>query len=164
VTARPGRSILSSMETQPQELPTPDGSLATLVRRVLVGQTSDSRIQFLRYLVVGGVATVGDFSTLFVFTHWVHVHYLVSNILGFCVGLIINYVLSLVWVFSTRKLSSRVAEFTLFAVVGVIGVGLSELIMWLLTGLAGAHYMVSKVVATMVVLVWNFSARKFLMF
>jgi putative flippase GtrA len=138
--------------------------IAALIRRLLVERTADTRVQFLRYLAVGGGAFVADFSTLFTLTHWFHIHYLVSNVFGFVVGLVVNYVLSLLWVFDRRKLSSWVAEFTLFAVIGVVGVGLSELILWLLTGLAGAHYLVSKLVATALVLVWNFGARKLLVF
>lgn len=143
---------------------TQHGKLGGLLHRLLVERTADTRIQFLRYLAVGGSAFVADFSTLFAFTHWLRIHYLISNIFGFIVGLVVNYVLSLLWVFNTRKFTSRVAEFTLFGVIGVVGVGLSELILWLMTGLGGAHYLLSKLVATALVLLWNFGARKILVF
>ena len=48
--------------------------------------------------------------------------------------------------------------------VGIVGLGLTELLMWLLTGKAGIHYLVAKVITTVIVFVWNFSAKKLILF
>jgi putative flippase GtrA len=55
-------------------------------------------------------------------------------------------------------------QFGVFALVGLVGLGLNELIMWALTDGAGLHYMLSKVGATVVIYLWNFFIRKMLLF
>ena len=107
---------------------------------LMLGATEHLGVQFMRYIVVGGLATVADFGVLVVLTSGLGVHYLISNAAGFVAGLTVNYVLSVLWVFASRKLKSRIAEFTIFAVVGVVGLGLSQLVMYLGVGVAGVYY------------------------
>ena len=83
---------------------------------------------------------------------------------GFLVGLTLNYSLSVRWVFSQRKIANKAGEFALFAVIGIAGLGLNELIMWVLTDLMSVYYLGSKIVTTGVVYLWNFFARKLLVF
>ena len=82
-------------------------------------------------------------------------------------GLVINYVMSVAWVFSEckRVLEDRkTVEFGVFAIVGIIGVGINELLMLLMVGMLDANEMKSKIVAAILVLVWNFGARKMVLF
>jgi putative flippase GtrA len=120
--------------------------------------------EFLRYVAVGGVAFLFDFTTLTVLREAAGFHYLLSAALGFCVGLVVNYTLSTKWVFSRRRLASKTAEFSIFTVVGVAGLALNEIVMWLFTSGFHFHYMLSKLVSAGLVLLWNFSARKILIF
>jgi putative flippase GtrA len=78
--------------------------------------------QFLRYVVVGGVAFVVDFTVLVLLTEVLGLHYLTSAAIAFCCGLVTNYILSITWVFSTRSLASKRTEFTIFSIIGVVGV------------------------------------------
>ncbi len=126
--------------------------------------TDNGWIQLFRYGFVGGTAFLVDFGLLAAFTELAGFNYLVSAALSFIAGLTINYLLSVTWVFASRKLSSRQAEFTLFTVIGVVGLGFNELFMWIFTDGLGWHYLVSKIVTTAVVFLWNFLARRFLLF
>ena len=87
--------------------------------------------EFFRYAVVGGIAFLADYGTLFLFqeliltggTPW---ELFISTAAGFIVGLIVNYVLSLTFVFrrkDNRGSGKSVAAFLIFTVVGVIGLG-----------------------------------------
>lgn len=120
--------------------------------------------QFVRYLVVGGLAFVVDVGLLFLITELLGVHYLVSATVAFSAGLTTNYILSIFWVFSTRRIANANIEFAIFALVGVIGLGLNDLILWVVTDLGGLHYLLSKLFAAAAVLFWNFLARKLLLF
>ena len=120
--------------------------------------------QFLRYLVVGGVAFVVDFSILVLLTEVLAVHYLGSAAIAFCAGLATNYLLCITWVFDTRSLSSKKTEFAIFATVGVIGLAWNELLMYSGTDLIGLDYRLSKVGAVAIVLLWNFGVRKLILF
>lgn len=126
--------------------------------------TDSTLVQFFRYLFVGGAAFVVDFGSLFLLTEYAGIYYLTSAAIAFLLGLLVNYLLSIVWVFNRRTVERRWVEFGVFALIGVVGLGLNELFIWTFTERFHLYYMVSKLVATGLVLIWNFAARKFLLF
>ena len=76
--------------------------------------------QFLRYLVTGGLAFVVDFGLFALCLYVFDWHYLLANLVGLIAGLVLNYALSILWVFTACKRTfekKKVAEFTLFALV-----------------------------------------------
>lgn len=79
---------------------------------------------------------------------------------GFVAGLLVVYLLSNQFVFGESKIKSRRIEFGVFAVIGIVGLGILGVLMWALTDLARFNYLLSKVLATIVVYMWNFFARK----
>lgn len=128
------------------------------------GVTSGVRGEFCRYILVGGFSTICDASTLFSLTHFAGVNYLVSAPIGFSVGTIVNYFLSGSWVFERRRLKNRPAELTIFSLIGVVGLSLNELILWFFQSRLGIYYLFAKGVSAVVVLAWNFGARKAILF
>ncbi len=130
----------------------------------LLAPSNSGTVQFLRYSVVGAVSFAADIGTLFALTQYAHMYYLASAAIAFLFGLVVNYVLSLVWVFGQRVYSNRTFEFGLFAVIGVIGLGLNEGGIWVLKERLGFNYLFAKVVTAAVVFSWNFGARKMLLF
>jgi putative flippase GtrA len=139
-------------------------TIADKVRSTFLDPTDRTSVQFVRAIFVGAAAFSVDVGTLWALTGLGHVHYLVSAACGFVLGLAVNYVLSTGWVFNRRTLDSRTMEFAVFALIGLVGLGLTELLMWLLTDIGGLFYLVSKIVTTVVVYSWNFGARKRLLF
>lgn len=120
--------------------------------------------QLFRYAVVGGVAFVADLGVLVALTELAGLHYLASAVVGFGAGVVVNYLLSVVWVFQQHTMRSRWAEFAVFLVLGIAGLGLNELSLFVLSGVLGVHYALAKVGATGVTFVWNFASRKLLLF
>jgi putative flippase GtrA len=45
-------------------------------------------------------------------------------------------------------------------VLSVIGLGINDVLMWAGTGLLGVSYLITKLVATVIVSLWNFITRK----
>ncbi len=136
----------------------------TTIDRLIKNETDRMHIQFFRYIFVGGAAFIVDFVSLFVLTDIFGVYYLTSAAIAFTLGLIANYALSINWVFNNRTLDNAWSEFTLFAFIGIIGLGLNELIIWLFTDYIGLFYLLSKIIAAALILSWNFFARKFTLF
>jgi len=136
----------------------------SLAEGLFSGPATTTLQQLFRYTLTGGVAFLADLGTLYGCKEYLGMHYLVAAATGFCTGLIINYALSINWVFSGRKMGSRLAEFSIFALIGLIGLGLNELFMWVLTDLLFLYYIYSKLITTAVVYFWNFFARKFILF
>ena len=131
-------------------------------KAIFTEPTNNGFLQFFRYLFVGGVATVVDWGTLFLLTECANIYFLISTSIAFLAGLVTNFVLSKQLVFKANEARvSPVMEFLSYAIIGVIGLGITELIMILFTNYLALHYMLSKVIATVVVLFWNYTARRF---
>lgn len=133
-------------------------------KRLLLHKTHDAKVQLFRYLIVGFIAFGVDFATLYVMTSILEVHYLISNVFGFVFGLLTNYRLSIHWVFANRKMEDQKKEFIVFTVIGLIGLMINQLVMWGLTEHLALYYLYSKIVATGVVFLWNFFARRHIVF
>lgn len=133
------------------------------IHRIFVRKTNNSYLQFFRYGFVSLAALAVDFGGLILLKEVFGLHYLTAATISFSAGLVTNYLLSLLWVFGRSKYS-RLTEFSIFAGIGVVGLVLNDLILWILTGNLGLYYVLSKIVATGVTFIWNFSARKYILF
>lgn len=135
------------------------------LKGLFLSPTNNSFIQFFRYVFVGGVATVVDWGVLFLLTEYLNVYHLVSAVFAFVAGLITNFVLSKQFVFNANVAKTTpVMEFIAYALIGVMGLGLTEAIMFGCTDLLSWHYMLSKVIATVLVLAWNYLSRKLFLY
>lgn len=97
----------------------------------------------------------------------------IGSALGFTVSVIVNYILSFKFVFERKEDMNRKAEFIIFVILSIIGLGLNQLIIWICTvpiynnvawiqRLLGYNlaYTAAKVIATAIVMVYNFITRK----
>ena len=116
--------------------------------------------QVLKFGVVGAVAFVIDYGLMVALTELGGMNPILSAAISFTVSVIFNYVASMRYVFKHREDLSKRREFIIFVVLSVIGLGINELIMWAGVDLAGISYLIVKVFATAVVMVWNFVSRK----
>ena len=132
--------------------------------RLLKNKTNNTLIQLFRYTFVGGVAFIFDFGSLYILTEYFNIYYLVSAAMAFLLGLTINYLLSVRWVFEKRSIKSKHVEFVVFVLIGIIGLALNELFIWFFTEIAGTHYLYSKLISTLLVYLWNFFIRKYTLF
>lgn len=132
--------------------------------------------EFLRYAVVGGISFLVDFGGLalgreVIFQKLQHPWNLtLSTALGFVLGILMNYWLSNAWVFKGEEQKARgrtTRGFVLFVIIGVIGLGLTEAGMHLglrLVGDEGFRYLAVKIIVAGLVLIWNYGARKWLIY
>lgn len=118
-----------------------------------------------RYAVAGTLAFSCDISVLYVCTDVVGWHYLYSNIASYSAGLLVSYWLNVTWVFSQRRFEKKSwLEFVLFNAIVLFGFVLSEALMALLVELMGLHYLTSKLVSAVAIVVYNYLAKKLLLF
>lgn len=135
------------------------------LKGLFVTPTKNGFLQLFRYVFVGGIATVVDWGALYILTEFANLYHLVSAIISFILGLLTNFFLSKLFVFKANEARVKpVLEFLSYALIGLAGLGITELIMFLLTDCAALHYMISKIIATVVVFAWNYLARKILVY
>lgn len=137
-----------------------DLSIDTLLKN----DTDNIFIQFFRYLFVGGFAFIVDFSLLYIFSDICGIYYLVSAIISFIISLIVNYLISTYWVFNKNQMKNRIMEFGVFSLIGVVGLIFTEIILYTCTDIIGLYYLISKIIATAIVMFWNFLARRYLFY
>lgn len=126
-------------------------------------------IEFIKYCFVGGLAFLADIGTIFVCKEYILSAFpfglYLSVIIGFIVGLTVNYILSVIFVFTGAKEAvkgEQVVFFIQFAVIGIIGLLMTEGLMFLGVEFFKINYLIVKVFAAGVVLMWNYGARKYL--
>ena len=139
-------------------------AIKNLSKVLLKDKTDKTKIQMFRYLFVGGAAFIVDFLSLFILTDFFGIYYLISAAIAFILGLVANYFLSISWVFNKRKLNKQHIEFGVFALIGIVGLGLNEVFIWFFTQDLQLYYLISKIFAAVIILFWNFFARKFVLF
>ena len=116
--------------------------------------------QIIKFGFVGGTAFVIDAGLLFLLTEFCGIHYLISGMISFTASVIYNYILSVKWLFDAKKDANKTQEFIVFIVLSVIGLGINQLFMWLFVDMMHIYYMLSKIIATVIVMVYNFITRK----
>lgn len=134
-----------------------------LLHRLFVYKTNNLLIQLIRYTIVGGLAFIVDFGLLFLLTEYFGLYYILSATCSFLAGLLVNYYISTAWVFEST-IKSKQLEFTLFSLIGVVGLGLNDLLIWTFTEKFHIYYMLSKLITAILVYLWNFLGRKYLVF
>ena len=150
--------------------------------------------EILRFLIVGGTATIVDYIVYYLFRQiilppsliannqmWDSASLIIATALGFTVGLIVNWVLSVKFVFQNvtdKKKSSSATSFVKFTVIGLIGLGITEVGMYIgvsllpeieIFGISSLFNLslkewFMKCLMTCIVLVFNYIARKKLIF
>lgn len=116
--------------------------------------------QFMKFGVVGTIAFIIDYGLMVLLTEVFGINYLVSTTVSFIVSVIFNYIASMRYVFRHKEDMSRRKEFVIFVVLSVIGLIFNDALMWLFTSIVGISYLISKLIATVMVTFYNFLTRK----
>jgi putative flippase GtrA len=139
-------------------------ALGRLVREFFLKPAESKLVQFFRYVVVSGISLAADFGLLYLGTEYLGLHYLLSAIVSYSVGVVVNYLLSVLWAFPRSRLKSRALEFLIFVIIGLAGMGLNELLLWLFTAVLHFHYLVSRSITAVIGYLWKFVLRKIVLF
>lgn len=115
--------------------------------------------QLFKFGIVGFVAFVIDYSILYFLTEFLNIHYLISATISFIISLIFNYIASIKWVFDVNK-KQTIKEIFVFIILSVIGLLINHIVMFIMVDKMNIHYMITKIFATAIVMVWNFVTRK----
>lgn len=128
--------------------------------------------EFSRYIIVGGSAFIVDVFLFFLCNNYVFYSFnkigvYISIAFGFIGGLIYNYILSLLFVFESARNEDKgktIGAFIVFFLAGVAGLALTESGMYIGIEILNINYLISKVLVSACVLMWNYGVRKILIF
>lgn len=135
-----------------------------MIDKLFRDPTDDIFLQLFRYIFVGGTAFVVDFFFLYFFSDICGIYYLISAVLSFIISVLVNYLMSTKWVFNQDNIQNKVLEFNLFILISTIGLGFTEILLYFFTDIVGLYYLISKVIAAIIVLFWNFLARRIMFY
>ena len=128
----------------------------------MINKLKNNRLfqQIMKFVVVGGLAFIIDYAILIICKEIFALSVLLSAGIAFTISVIFNYIASIKWVFNVNKEKSAKRNFILFIIFSIIGLMITELIMWLGTDIIGMNYLIVKIIATAIVMVFNFITRK----
>jgi putative flippase GtrA len=133
-----------------------------MLKKLLINRSDHGLVQMFRYGLVVAIAAPIDLGGYIILKSQFHVYYVLAATISFTVSLIANYFLSIAWVWRTHSGRQRHIDAVIFGIIGFVGLGLTDLIVWVFTDFVGFNYVVSKLVAFCVVFFWSFGARHFL--
>ena len=122
--------------------------------------TQENTKQFGKFAIVGLTSLAVDYALLMFLVEACEADLFFSTTVSFIVSVIINYVLSMKYVFDHRKGMSRKREFTIFAILSAVGLGLNDLYMFVGVTMLNIGYQAMKLISTFLVTWYNFFSRK----
>lgn len=131
--------------------------------------------EVIKFILTGGVCFLIEYAALLALKEWLHLPVVAATPIAFLISVVFNYLLCVRWVFSGAKEGSKKAQLG-FAVTSVMGLFLNWAIMWALTAILGEDavlmtilsleikvYMLNKIIATSLVMVWNYFTKRYLL-
>ena len=130
--------------------------------------------QIIKFGAVGFLCFFIDYFIMVGLTELAGIPSLISSGCSYTISTIVNYILSITVVFDADKEANKAVQFIVFVVLSLIGLGINQLCMWggtawleslmeqsqTLASYSKYAYMVVKIFATAVVMVYNFITRK----
>lgn len=116
-------------------------------------------MKFFKFLGVGGVATAIQYGILIVLVETGLAVAFIASTIGYIVSGAFNYTLN--YYFTFQSSASHKSAAVKFAIVALIGLGINSALVFLMTEVGSIYYLVAQIIATVAVLLWNFTAHQF---
>ena len=131
--------------------------------------------EIIRFAISGGVCFLIEFALLVLLRDTCGLDTLVATPIAFTVSVVVNYLFCVKWVFPDAGKQGNKARIAFF-ISSIMGLFLNEGLMWLFRVLFGEDtvvmtvfgftitmYMVNKVLATLIVMVWNYITKRYIL-
>jgi putative flippase GtrA len=120
-------------------------------------------LKFIKFCLVGFSGVFVDFGFTYFFKEVVKIQKYVANAIGFTMAATTNYFLNRVWTFNSHN-PHVMTEFSRFFMIALIGLAINSAIIWLMNGKFKVNFYISKLVATLIVTLWNFLINAYFTF
>ena len=139
-----------------------DKQLNKLLKKININNknTQVLLIKVIKFIIVGGIATVISGFVFYLCDNYLKTSVLISNTIAFIVSVIYNFWASVKWVFDVDKNKNKTQIFIEFIVFAIIGYFLTQLLLWITADILKWNHMFAWIVATTIVMIFNFITRK----
>ena len=117
-------------------------------------------VQFCKFGLVGTLCFFIDYGVMVLLTETSGLGYFLSSAISFTLSVVVNYILSMRFVFKGKDDLNKVQEMAIFVALSMVGLALNQMIMWIAVEFFRVLYAVAKIFSTMLVTVYNFISRK----
>ena len=107
-----------------------------------MNRIKDLIIQFCKFGAVGGLCFGIDYGLMIFLTETHIMHYFASSAVSFTVSVIVNYILSMRFVFTGKEDMTKAQEMVIFVALSMIGLVMNQMIMWFAVEHLGMFYAV----------------------
>ena len=116
-------------------------------------------LQLIKFATVGVIAAITDVGILLALKEILNFDVLIASAISFTVSVTVNYILSMTFVFKSKK-QNKLKEFVIFVLLSIGGLCLNQFILWIGVNFTTIHYLVVKIIAMVIVPIYNFVTRK----
>ena len=113
--------------------------------------------------MVGFSGVFVDFGITYICKEWLRIQKYIANSIGFIVAASSNYFLNRTWTFKSQN-PDVATEYTEFFIISLVGLGIANLIVFLIHGRLNQNFYLSKLFAIGMVTIWNFFANYYITF
>ncbi len=128
--------------------------------------------RFIKFAIVGTIGFVVDFGTLIILKEVFNFPTLVANTISFSAAVISNFTFNRYWTYPDSRSKNLWVQMSQFFAVNIVGLLINNSILFFMEGvfngwltlvpvLADRGYIFAKMVATIVVLFWNFFVNRY---
>jgi putative flippase GtrA len=122
------------------------------------------RAEFTKFVFVGGISAIIEFSLLILFVEKLAIDYLFGNVFAFALTNIVTYILTKRFVFNGTQSANKAQEAGLFFLCLLGGLVVNQIVLWAVVEFTSIDYRIAKVIAIAITVIWNFFTRKHLVF
>ncbi|NLN31808.1 MAG: GtrA family protein [Bacteroidales bacterium] len=113
-------------------------------------------LKFLKFSVVGFSGMLIDFGITWLLKEKARANKYIANSTGFILAATSNYIWNRIWTFESKSGEIAVEYFS-FIIISVAGLGINNLVIYLLHDRLGMNFYLSKLIAIGIVTLWNFT-------
>lgn len=117
-------------------------------------------VQFGKFGIVGTLCFSIDYGLMVLLKEFHIVSYFGASALSFTVSVIVNYLLSMRFVFQGKSDLNKAQEMIIFVSLSLVGLAFNQMIMWIAVDFFGVFYAVAKIFSSLLVTTYNFISRK----
>lgn len=102
-------------------------------------------LQFCKFGLVGTLCFCIDYGIMVLLTETTDLGYFLSSAISFTLSVVVNYILSMRFVFKGKDELNKFQEMAIFVALSIVGLALNQMIMWIAVEFFRVFYAVAKI-------------------